>query len=262
MKAVLRQISRTENRRSIMRLALAFFGITRSLKYTMPSIQKHFFDVFDRKSIDFDVYMHTYELAGFCNTRTGEVCTNYDNEEYKLLKPDFLKIDNQDAIKTEINLEQYRTCPDPWKTKYNSVDNFVLAQYSKAQVTELIDKNEIQYDYIIFVRPDVYFLDDIQLRFLEKVDDRKICIPDFHAIGPFRFNDRFSITNAKTYKVYGQAFDLLFAISKKIPLHSETILGAIIHNNGIEIVHIPFLFLRIRFDGSIEKRDRILINLK
>jgi len=63
--------------------------------------------------------------------RTNENENNVDNLEYKLLKPNYIQIDDQNKIKKEINTFLYRTHPDPWNTNYNSVDNFILAQYSK-----------------------------------------------------------------------------------------------------------------------------------
>lgn len=64
-------------------------------------------------------------------------------------------------------------------------------------------------------------------------------------------NDRFAITTMGTYKIYGCIFDHLLAISKKMPLHSETILGHVLKLNGINNITIPFRFRRIRIDGSM-----------
>ena len=60
---------------------------------------------------------------------------------------------------------------------------------------------------------------------------KKISIPNFHTYKPSKphFNDRFAITNQETYKIYGKVFDELFEISKKNPLHSETVLTEYLH---------------------------------
>jgi hypothetical protein len=72
------------------------------------------------------------------------------------------------------------------------------------------------------------------------------------------FNDRFAITNKYSYKIYGEVFHKLLEISKDNPLHSETILTKYLTNNGIEYEYIPFIFQRIRIDGSIEPFDKKL----
>ena len=49
--------------------------------------------------------MHTYFLKSYENKRTGEKKTDkIDNEEYKLLSPKYLKIDDQDDIMKNLNL--------------------------------------------------------------------------------------------------------------------------------------------------------------
>jgi hypothetical protein len=233
-----------------MKIALCFFGITRSLKYTHDSIDKNILSVLKRNSIDFDIFLHTYNVCEYVNKRAGEKSDNMDNEEYALLRPRYLQIDNQDEIKSLIGVEKYRSHPDPWNTGYNSVDNFILAQYSKLQIVNMIDRSNNCYDYVIYIRPDMLYINEFQLGFLDKVTDGSICIPNFH-LYKNNFNDRFAITNMKTYKIYGNVFTELLDMSKKKSLHSETIIGDVLQNNNIKIIHIPFRFRRVRCDGRV-----------
>jgi hypothetical protein len=132
-----------------MKVAICFWGITRSLKYTITSINENIIDIFKKNNINYDIFMHTFKLNNYNNIRTLEVNNNVDNDEYKLLNPTFLKRDSQDEIKTQINITQYRTFPDPWKSNYNSVDNYILASYSKEQLVNMIEESTNKYDYII-----------------------------------------------------------------------------------------------------------------
>ena len=59
-----------------MKIAIGFFGITRSLKYTIDSINKNFFDVFKSNNIDYDIFIHSYILKSYKNNRTGEKITD------------------------------------------------------------------------------------------------------------------------------------------------------------------------------------------
>ena len=162
---------------------------------------------------------------------------------------------NQDEIKKQLDLKKYRSRPDPWKTNYNSVDNYILGCYSKFQLTKMIEKTNNNYDYIIFMRPDCCYKEKFKLDFLNGIDDNSIVIPKFASWGKYKVNDRFSITNMSTYKIYGNIFSKLLEISKKQMLHSETILGEILHRNKIKIVRIDFFFARIRNDGKTAKLD-------
>ena len=205
--------------------------------------------------------MHTYKfLNGYTNKRTGEINMNVNNDEYKLLSPDFISINDQDEIKIKLNLTDYRTFEDPWNTDYNSVDNLILASYSKCQVTNMISNSNIEYDYIIYVRPDCKYLVDFDLNYLKYVNNNTICIPNFGLYGPYNFNDRFCICNFNNYKLYGDIFDKLLKLSKLMPLHSETIIGHIINEYKLNIYRIPFIFIRIRCNGKkvAEKNNSII----
>ena len=186
-----------------MKVAIGFFGITRSLRFTIDSINKQIFDVFKTNDIDYEVFIHTYHLDSYTNKRTNEDYKNIDNSEYKLLNAHYIQIDNQDEIKKQLNLEQYRTHKDPWKTQYNAVDNFILGSYSKFKLTKMIENTNNQYDYIIFMRPDCYYTHTFKLNFFNNVSDSSVVIPKFSSWGKYCINDRFSITNMKTYKIYG-----------------------------------------------------------
>ena len=43
-----------------MKIAIGFFGITRSLKYTINSINSNIFHVLELNNIDYDVYIQFY----------------------------------------------------------------------------------------------------------------------------------------------------------------------------------------------------------
>lgn len=244
-----------------MKVALSFFGITRSLKYTINSIEKQILNILKEQGIEFDIFLHTYKFKNnYKNNRTRENVKqeDVDNEEYKLLNPAYKQIDVQEDVMEQLNLKQYRSKPDPWNSNYNSVDNYILARYSQKQLVNLIENSNNHYDYVIFIRPDCLYNEKFNTNFFEKVGDKKICLPDFHMYGPHRVNDRFSICNMNNYKIYGLIFDSLLEISKKHPLHSETILGCVLKQNNIQVARIKFRFQRMRCDGKVEKNDKNL----
>lgn len=45
-----------------LRIALCFFGLTRRLRWTFPSIKSRVFDVLQKKGMDYNVFVHTYSL--------------------------------------------------------------------------------------------------------------------------------------------------------------------------------------------------------
>ena len=71
-------------------IAICFFGLTRSLRYNIESIQKNIFDILDNSEYSYDIYMHTYNLEVINNDRSNEYNCKLDTEEYKLLFSMFL----------------------------------------------------------------------------------------------------------------------------------------------------------------------------
>lgn len=232
-----------------MKIALGFWGLARSLTRTLPSIQAKILDVLHRHGIEYSIFMHTFRLSSpFTNVRTGETNLMLNNEEYSLLKPDYVVCEDQDEVKRTLGLEQYRAHPDPWNTGYNSVDNFICAMHSKQKLTELIAAHASEFDYIIFLRPDVEYLTELDPAMFRLANDCTICVPNFHLV--HGMNDRFAVTTNATYKLYGSIFHQLLPYSKVYPLHSETMYAYYMKLYGIRITYVPFYFDRIRADGS------------
>jgi len=243
-----------------MRIALSFWGITRSLKYTIQSIKQYIIHPLQQQNIEIVIYMHTYKVnSAYNNIRTNEFHIQLDNDEYKLLNPNYIQIDDQDEIKKQIIIEQYRSHPDPWNTNYNSVDNFICAMYSKQQLIKMISASKQQFDYVIFLRPDVKYKNPINTALFNHVRDHTICIPNFALY--YQFNDRFAITNMTTYKLYGSIFADLLEYSKQYSLHSEQCQSRILQRTPMRLVYIPIFFNRVRFNGS-ETNDVIPITKK
>ena len=53
-----------------MKVAVGFFGITRSLKFTLNSILKNVIRPLEELGYDYKIFLHTYELNNYKNIRT------------------------------------------------------------------------------------------------------------------------------------------------------------------------------------------------
>jgi hypothetical protein len=236
-----------------MKVALCFWGLTRSLKYTIHSIQKNILDILKKSKIDYDIYLHTYKFQNtYSNHRSGELNIILQNDEYKLLQPDHVSIDDNDTIRKFLNFKQYHSKKDPWNTNYQSVNNFILSLFSKKQLWNLIKTNGKLHDYdsFIFLRPDVRYLCPINIQWLHSIHTNSIMIPSFHNFH-FGFNDRFAICKYSIAEVYSLIFNVALTYSKKFPLHSETMIKYILlkFNPNLQIKRITFPFNRVRANG-------------
>jgi hypothetical protein len=224
-------------------IAFAFWGIPRAFEQSKDSIVR-FMESFQQS---YHVYFHTYQINGlYSNIRNNEHNLKIDSTVLLSLNPKEYKIDNQDEIAKELNFKQYYTYPDPWKSKYNSVNNFILATYSKQKVTKMIENSKITYNYIIYIRPDCKFYSFYDKNMLNDIKENIILIPNQTLYGKYLFNDQFAITTNQNYMIYGNLFDTLYEYSKHNCLHSETYISEMLLKNGIYWKCIPLKYEIVR----------------
>lgn len=245
-----------------MKIAICFWGLTRSLKYTIKSIHKKIFDILKKENIEYKIFMHTYKVNSlYSNPRAKEYNIMLENEEYKLLEPDYYTIDTQEEVAKNIDFTSYRTFKDPWNTNYKTMDNFILAMYSKKRLLELLMNTNEKYTHYLFIRPDVKYLNNFDVSWLQNIKNNEIFVPEFH-YNYYKFNDRMALfTNDKILKLYSGIYYFMLEYSKHKPLHSETIHRDILmkHVDNINIKPIKFYFNRVRANG-VEQSDVKCIN--
>jgi hypothetical protein len=237
-----------------MKVALIFWGLTRSLKYTLESIHKNIFDVLKEHSIEYDVFIHTYNIKGtYYNPRAGEKeLTGVCSDDCVKLNPTKYMIDIQEEVQKDINLLQYRSKGNPWGGSFHTLDNFITAMYSKMKATELCFSTGNDYDCYLFLRPDVLYLNPIDVSWLTSVNDTTIMVPNFHHTS-WKFNDRAAICNKRVAELYGNIFTDMLDYSKQMKLHSETIHLIHMKKYGVSPEFIHFRFNRVRITGKVGK---------
>ena len=167
------------------------------------------------------------------------------------MNPTVVEIDNQDEVKRNLNLNAYKSNPDPWNTKYVTVENFICAMYSKSRVVDMIKRSNSKFDYIIFLRPDVQYLTPLDTRIFSQANSKTLLIPDFHKYS--NFNDRFCIATYENGLLYGDLFKFMLEYSKHKQLHSETFQNYYMRQiYKLNVIFIPFYFNRVRADGRVQ----------
>lgn len=254
------------------KIALVFYGLLRSIQYTLPNLQKQVFGAINDSGYEYDIYCHNYYFPPnhkYNNPRAREYNIVLDPNAYKLLNPKYYISDNQIEVTEQLNLTSYRTHGDPWpKTGFKTLDNYLLAMYSRKKVTELLVQNitseptKHTYEAVIFLRSDVLFEKPLQVLKLlqllsgqETLNIRACLIPNFHHwLGGL--NDRMFISKPELALEYGMAFDMLLTISKERKLHSEQINKYIIQEvcKATPIL-VPIFFARVRANGNIVNED-------
>ena len=246
-----------ENKR--YNVAVCFFGLTRSLKHTYPSIKNNIFNVLTKNNISYDVFLHTYDLKSITNQRSGETSCILDNDEWELLKPKSHKITNQKMFDDSFDWDMLYKHGDIWKDGYNSVRNAIRQLNSLNEVTSLW-LQEKPYDYYIYIRPDLYYVNKINVDdILKHIHlDNILVIPYW---GNYRggFNDRIAYGNYSVMKIYGTRIHFLENYYKnkrvKKPYHSERYLCNVIRVHQIFIRYSKLRAIRVRANLQYNEKD-------
>ena len=247
-----------------MKVAVCFWGLARSLDYTISSIEENLFQPLREAGIEYSIFLHTYTLyRSYSNPRAGESGIQLKNTAWKQLQPTASIIEKQDRLDLQLHLEDYRSKGDPWgdeataKLKpFETLNNHVRALWSLHQVTTLWETSGQTFDAIIYARPDVLYLRRLNTQWLRDCKDSECLIPNFHLTNGC--NDRFAIGKPSVMKLYGHRFQDALEVSKQMQLHSEQYLSQVLSYHSIQIRLIPFFFRRIRADGTVAPADQIL----
>ena len=230
-----------------MRIAICYWGICRSTDKTIDSIKKCIYEPLKKAGYEYDVFLHTYSIKTiYTNSRAAEDNLVINNDLYKLLNPLVFKID--DPADLCIDLQEYRTMGDPWGASFSNTtfNNHIYSLYSLNEVTNLWRKSLNQYDFVIYARPDVSYLNPINVDWMTALNIDECLLPDFHR---YPINDRFAILRAETAHIYGSRFVHALDYSKMHALHSEKFLYHILMSNNICMSDVRFRFRRVRATG-------------
>ena len=133
------------------KVAICFFGITRSLSHTRASIEAHVLAPARQLSSP-KIYAHFFLQKEIDNPRSGEKGI-LDYEEYRLLPSDWLKLEEPDHCLAQWNFEGLKAWGDSWQDEFRSLRNLIHQLHSLHTVTEaaLADGTEV----CLFCRPDL-----------------------------------------------------------------------------------------------------------
>lgn len=237
------------------KIAICYWGMTRSTKLVFKS---HFFNLFNslkNSNIDYKIFMHTWKVENNQNMIWENVShIPIDYEEYKLLQPNYYKIDEQKLFKDKIFFSEYFNkelydkhggdTPHEWRPQL--IMNHLCALESQKRVHQMVNDIGEEFDFIIFIRPDVQITNKFDVNMLNT--DFDIIIPSYdHHEG---YNDRFAILPFKNSSNYACRIDEIINFRKNHGrIVSEKYVKFIINKYYSKLKFIDFFMKIIRPDG-------------
>lgn len=249
----------------LLRAALCFFGLTRSLKHVYLSIAMQLIQPLLDNGYQVDKFLHTYNLSSLSNKRSKEINVELDPLEYRLLKP--LKqvvVSDQSQVLQHFNFSIWtakvkKKIHDPWNDGFQSLKNLACQLHSLEAVTKLWLDSGDQYDLIVYSRPDVLYLSSINADILSKWK-REIAsgkkawvVPAFDtSVRRHYINDRFAFGDAESMALWGRRVNFVksFVQVTKSSVHAERLVGFVAKAMNVSLVPVDLRFVRVRANGK------------
>lgn len=223
--------------RADLKIAVVFFGITRALRLTLPSITAQLIDPARAIAREIRLCGHFFRQTGISNPRSGEM-GELDPEEYRLLNLDAVEVEDPGACLDLYPMDQMQARGDIWRDDFASFRNLVHQLHSLKRATLLAEG--FQPDIVIFARPDLLYHDSAaeHLDLLARAHRSFVLVPDWAQW--FGHNDRFALVKgAEGVAAYGRRADRMgeyCARGKR--LHSERFLKYALGGQRVRTMHM------------------------
>lgn len=235
------------------KIAICFFGITRSLTHTIGSIEHNILES-ARAAGDVSTFAHFFQQLEIDNPRSGEKGM-LRQDEHTLLAPDWLELEEPDLCLAEMDFETLKSYGDVWQDGFQSLRNLVHQLHSLDRVTNAA--LGWKPDICIFARPDLMYWDSF-----DRVLDKALKAPKQTAFIPSwqhwrGLNDRFAVcVGSDAAQAYGtrKQHALGFAQASSA-VHAESLLKHSLQMNEINVQRFGVRASRVRSDGTIKKED-------
>ena len=243
------------NKKKELKFCICFFGVlSRSLEFTIDSINNNIIKVLNDNNIKYDIYAHNMKVNYIVSLQKNEKNIDILDNIY-LLKPNYLSETNQDEFDNNYDWNKY----SKFGYIHNSLNvhkNAIRQIYSVNEVTKMWQKNKIEYDYYIYIRPDLMYVDKLNLNeILENINNDILITPRWHKWGGL--NDRIYMGKKNIIKYFGNRFNYIdnFYKDKKKAYHPETFMKYVADKFNVQTKDIELKAKRVRSNGKIRNEN-------
>mmetsp|Transcript_35902 Transcript_35902/g.56129 ORF Transcript_35902/g.56129 Transcript_35902/m.56129 type:complete len:407 (+) Transcript_35902:2277-3497(+) len=219
------------------RVAICYWGATRTLSETVKSHEKHIFTPLRDNELEYSVFIHKWHSQTAQQVWKTNVPIALE-DDWKVLQPLDWKVEDQDEFKEkELDISKYYIQGEKnhkiWDKEL--LTNMVLALESLRRVTLLMLLSEEHFDAVIYVRPDALFFQDLPVQLLRLLNETSIVLPANHQYTGY--NDRFAMGLLPHMCNYGLRIKQLQAYRATYgPIMSEKYLRFILDKHRFEVL--------------------------
>lgn len=234
------------------RIAVAFFGITRSLTHTLGGLDANVIAPARARAGaagDARLFAHLYQQQQIDNPRSGEQ-GRLDPDEHRLLKPDWLELEEPGLCLEAGGFEALKAFGDSWDDEFRSLRNLVHQLHSLDRVTDAV--LEWGADVCIFARPDLRYHDSLSPVLRRALRwETGAWIPRWQPHGGL--NDRFAVVRGeRAIAAYGKRAHEALGFCEQIqgPLQGERLVRFAMDRANVPVSPISVRASRVRADGQ------------
>ena len=198
------------------RIALCYFGLTRSLCQVIDNQKSKIFDSLEKGGYDIEIFMHTWKIYNDEQHVWGvKIDSNINYDDYKLLEPTYYKIESQDDFLNSINIYDYFN-KEKWDKNGDHrthgewpiylIRNHLCALESQKRCFEMVETCNKKFDFVMIIRPDCVFsqLDINHFEHLKEYSNGILITGRDSFEG---YNDKFAIMNYDKASPYCKRID-------------------------------------------------------
>jgi hypothetical protein len=246
-------------------VAVCFFGQVKRFEQVDESVKKHVLGVLQAKNYQFDIYIHTYNQSVFNNPRNREYDVPLDPTSLQTalnVSPSAVIYDSIQEADNWMDARFLAKNGDPWPDNPRlSIVNYVRQLHSLKRVTKLWLPARLKYTYILYLRPDALFLNDLDLPSMSSGMDENVLVTPGFACNGHLWNDRMAYGRPTVMEAYGLRGDRLveyLSVDSHRRPHAETFLQDYMTARNVTNLHSRTLFQRMRANGRVDHRDTVL----
>lgn len=226
-----------------MKVAVLVSGMLRTFEQTYPRFKKYIID-----DLEPDIFFYGYPNKKGINYCENKIKQLWNPKDYKI-------VEYTDSLKKEICLDENKY--EKNKRPETKVNNVLSAAYALKNCNDLRLKyqndNHIDYDIVLRIRSDYYFINHINQSQLESAKKGEILIPnewDFKEVHPLAVSDGIALSNNFSMNKYCELYNHIDNyFDEGIMFHPETYFGfhidrmnlnrKVVHRHGWIDFHNP-----------------------
>lgn len=236
------------------RIALAFWGVNRSLKFTLASIRRRIFEPLERACVDYEVFLAAHDIDEVHNPRGGEYHLDVRGGWRDLLdelKPVGFTITPQRDFLRSIDPADWITegAGDERAGLGNLTFMYHLCELDMLKsVTEHWKEKKSRYGAVVYLRHDVEFVDDLDVVDVLTSRDGELAVPFFQTSDGHP-SDVFAYGTPSAAMVFGERLDSAREYARGRYLNSHRFLGWALDRAGVAVRLAGMRLRRVRATG-------------